>query len=112
MNTKKLGDLAEERAVIFLKEKGYDILDRNFCSRYGEIDIVALYREVVVFVEVKAKSGQGFGDPGEMITPKKIQKITKTAELYLSDKNLLGCMWRIDAILIRGKKIDHIESIT
>lgn len=107
-----MGDLAEERAVIFLKEKGYDVLDRNFCSRYGEIDIVALDREVVVFVEVKAKSGQGFGDPGEMITPKKIQKITKTAESYLSDKNFLDCMWRIDAILIRGKKIDHIESIT
>lgn len=111
-NTKKIGDSAEEIAAKYLKENGLKIKERNFRTRFGEVDIIATEKDTIVFVEVKAKTAQGFGDPGEMITPKKIEKIKRTANSYLYENQLLDVSWRIDALLIRGKEIEHIRSIT
>lgn len=110
--TKEIGDSGEEGAVRFLKKKGFEIMERNFRTRFGEIDIIAIDEDMLVFVEVKVKRGEKFGDPGEMIDSRKIEKIKRTANYFLQEKDLCDIPWRIDAVLIRGAKIEHLESIT
>ncbi|MBW6431895.1 YraN family protein [Patescibacteria group bacterium] len=111
-NTKKIGDLGEEGAVRYLKKKGFEIVERNFRTRFGEIDIIAIDEDMLVFVEVKVKRDEKFGDPGEMIDSRKIEKIKRTANYFLQEKDLCDIPWRIDAVLIRGDAIEHIECVT
>lgn len=77
-----LGKLAEDFAIRLLGQKGYKVVDRNFRSRFGEIDIVAIKEDSLVFVEVKARWSSKFGSPEEAVTPSKLWKIQKTAEYY------------------------------
>ena len=72
MNKRAVGNIAEENAVIFLKKNGYEIIKRNFYTRYGEIDIIASEKDVIVFVEVKFRNNNTFGSPLESISSKKI----------------------------------------
>lgn len=96
--TNKVGALAEDFAANFLSAQGYKIIDRNFRSRFGEIDIIALHGNLLVFVEVKARWSLKFGRPEEAVTPQKIWKITKTAEYYsLMHPNLPQSM-RIEVV--------------
>jgi putative endonuclease len=110
--TKQIGDAGEDLAADYLIGQGYEIMKRNHRNRWGEIDIIALDHDTLVFVEVKKKSTDRFGSPGEMITPKKIKKIKNTAENYLVDNNLKEVSWRIDAILLDGPHLDHLKNIT
>jgi putative endonuclease len=73
----------EDFACEYLEKQGFLILDRNFYSRYGEIDIVAKDLEGLVFVEVKARSSKKFGAPQEAVTPYKLRSIRKTADYFL-----------------------------
>lgn len=72
----------EEFAAKLLTRMGYRILERNFRSRFGEIDLVALKDKTLVFVEVKTRFSQRYGNPFESVTPWKLRKITKTAQYY------------------------------
>lgn len=109
--------LGEEKATTYLSSKGYKILERNYSKRYGEIDIIAVKNNVLVFVEVKTRSSNLFGTPFEAITPRKLQTVQKTAEYYkLTHRNLPDLM-RIDAVSVQldGEKvelIEHIENIS
>ncbi len=78
------GKAGEEQAAQFLESNGYQILDRNYNSRVGEIDIIAGRRDVILFVEVKARSSNQFGTGAESVTASKQQKIIKTAGMYLA----------------------------
>ena len=78
-----LGAWGEEKAARFLTERGYTILERNFHSRYGEIDLIAEDGEFLVFVEVKLRASTSHGLPEETVTPKKQEKLRLTAETYL-----------------------------
>ena len=80
---RQTGRIAEQLATETLRKKGYQILERNFSNRYGEIDIIAQDKETLVFVEVKAKTGIDFGSPEEMINRNKLQKIQNMATIYL-----------------------------
>ena len=80
--TNNLGRIAEDFAASLLQEKSYKILERNFRSRFGEIDVVAEKDGVLVFVEVKARWSRKFGTPEEAVTPWKLKKIQKTGEYY------------------------------
>ena len=80
--TSKLGVVAEDFAVSLLRSKGYKVIERNFHSRFGEIDIIALKDGYLVFVEVKARWSLKFGLPEEAVTPQKVWKIGKTGEYY------------------------------
>ena len=80
--TNKVGKLAEDYAVRLLSSKGYKIIDRNFRSRFGEIDIISIKDNCLIFSEVKARWSLKFGKPEEAVTAGKIRKITKTAEYY------------------------------
>lgn len=109
--TKEIGDGGEEIAAQYLEKKGYRILKRNFRTSFGEIDIIALDSDTLVFVEVKKKTSDRFGLPGEMITPQKLRKIKRTAESYLAAKGIEGAECRIDAVLIDGNQIEIVENI-
>lgn len=83
-NTKSRGSQGEDIASSFLTSKGYKIIARNFHSRFGEIDIIAIHNQILVFVEVKTRWSNRFGSPVEAVTPWKISKIKKTSEYYSS----------------------------
>ena len=96
--TSDLGKLAEDFAVRFLQKKGYKIIDRNFRSRFGEIDIVAEEGGYLVFIEVKARWSQKFGSPEEAVTPQKLYKIKKTADYYALINSKTNQKMRIDVV--------------
>ncbi len=109
--TKEIGDFGEDLAARYLGQKGYEIVERNFRTRFGEIDIIAKDREVLVFVEVKKKASDRFGTAAEMITKKKIGRIRRAAEFYLLENGLRDQTWQIDAILIDGSSVVHLGAI-
>ena len=77
------GKIGEHFTAEYLKEKGYEILEMNFKSRFGEIDIVAQNDRYLIFVEVKTRRADGLTHPFEAITPGKRAKIIKTSQYYL-----------------------------
>ena len=108
LNTREIGDIAEDKAVEFLKNNGYDIIDRNFYTKFGEIDIVAKKDEILHFVEVK--SGKKFNSIYN-ITPTKMKRIIKSIEVYLK-KYKLQNPYQIDAITIDNGKLEFIKNIS
>lgn len=110
MNKREKGKKNEDLAVEFLKSKGYNILQRNFYTRSGEIDIVALKDDTVVFVEVRSFSKSYFGLPQESINKTKIKKIVKAAQQFLYKYNLTGKNVRFDVVAIFQDSITHIEN--
>jgi putative endonuclease len=77
------GKIGEEFTAKLLAEKGYQIVDTNYHSRFGEIDIIAKDAKYIVFVEVKTREENSMVNPLEAVTPSKQKKIIKTALLYL-----------------------------
>ncbi len=108
MTTKQTGDAAEERAAAHLRSKGYEILDRNFRAKFGELDIVARDGGCVVFVEVRKRSRADFGGAAESILWSKRRKLIRAAQLYAAQKNL-DCEMRFDVVTIQGDVLEHIE---
>ena len=105
--SREKGNLAEERAVNFLYENGFTILDRNYYSRFGEIDIIAFKDSVLHFIEVKA----GKGEPIYRVTPQKLSKIQKTSQFYLNQKKL-NFDFCYDVIEIKTNEINFVENVT
>ena len=113
--TSELGRRAEDFAVDLLTSKGYKILERNFRSRFGEIDIVTTDGSALVFVEVKARWSDRFGAPEEAVTPSKLWKIKKTADYYALTNSKTKEKMRIDVVaieirdgLVTSSKIIHV----
>jgi putative endonuclease len=103
------GNLAEDRACIFLQENGFLIMERNFYSRFGEIDVIATKDEVLHFIEVK--SGLDYESAVQNITSQKLSRLIKTAYVYMK-KNALDVDFMIDGVIITPKTIELIENIT
>jgi len=80
---KETGNKGEQLATDFLEKKGYRIEERNFRTRFGEIDIVCWDGETLVFVEVKTKIGHDFGEPEEMINKGKLAQVKRMGEVYI-----------------------------
>ncbi|MFA6215652.1 MAG: YraN family protein [Patescibacteria group bacterium] len=93
----KLGQLGEKLAAKYLKRSGYQILKANYRRREGEIDLICRKNNLIIFVEVKTRTGTGFGWPEEAVTESKIEKIEQSARHYLQDNNL-NLPWQIDVI--------------
>lgn len=111
------GKIGEDLAEKYLVEKDYYILARNYHSRFGEIDIIASDGKSLVFVEVKTRTQNQFGTAMEAITKGKIDKMIKTSQFYLSQRNLHGQSYRFDAIEVIIKSedkpiINHLLNIT
>ena len=110
MNKRSLGAHGENQAVSYLKNSGYVVLERNYRSGRNEVDIICEKEGVVVFVEVKKRSGNRFGNPIEAVDREKTRKIMRVAQRYLYRRGLLGkCGARFDVVGILGNKIEHIE---
>jgi len=111
---KNLGKNGEEIAINFLKKRGYQILEKNYRCRLGEIDIVAKDKEKIVFVEVKTRVSLIFGLPQEAVNYSKQMRLTKLALTYLSYHKLknVPCRFDVVSILIEGKKPKEIQLIT
>ena len=97
---KLLGNRGENTAVRFLKQKGYRILFRNHKNQFGEIDIIALDQEWIVFVEVKTRSSTAAGHPTEAVTTSKQIQLTKLAMVFLKQHKLLNHRARFDVVSI------------
>ncbi len=108
------GQSGENTACKFLKKNGYTILERNFRKKYGEIDIIAQKGELISFVEVKTRATEKYGTAGEAVGIKKQQRLIKTAQSYIAEKNL-DAAFSFDIIEVyhSGRKIlkiNHIEN--
>lgn len=82
-NKRKIGGRYEDLAVAYLREQGYEILERNYRDRLGEVDVIAREAGYLVFVEVKYRKDQRSGYPEESVFARKQQKIRHTASYYL-----------------------------
>ena len=98
------GQEGEQLAVRHLKRMGYRIVCRNYRSPFGEIDIIARHRGVLVFVEVKSRSTETFGSPKLAVTPAKQRKLSQVAWHYLQQHNLTQASARFDVITISSSK--------
>lgn len=112
------GVLGEDAAVIFLKNQGFRIIDRNFQKRYGEIDIVAKDKNTLVFVEVKTRIGDRFGLPEDAVNKRKVRSLIQSAEYYRLKKKKYDDDIRIDAVAVtldesnQVIEIKHYKNIT
>lgn len=107
------GSKAEDIASSLLLQNGYKIIDRNFHSRFGEIDIVALKDNTLIFVEVKARHSLKYGMPEEAVTRQKLYKIRKTGEYYSILHPELPKKLRIDvvALIIENDQVTSFKII-
>lgn len=111
MNAK--GKLGEDFAANFLEAKGYSIIARNFRIRSAEIDIIAKADDVIVFVEVKARSNIRHGLPSEAVTLRKQKKIIEAASVFLQDFPDYACRFDVVEVYLTGehiKEVNHIEN--
>jgi len=102
MTTLQVGKEGELLATVFLKNQGYKIIDRNFRIRGGEIDIVAIDKETLVYVEVKTRRSHSFGYPEEAVGPRKINFLKRAAKFYRNNRQHLNlpALERIDVVAV------------
>lgn len=101
MSNLSVGSLGEEIAEKYLKKRGYEILDRNFRSkRWGEIDIVAIEDETVVFVEVKTRLSTDYGEPQEAVSPRKLRALKRAGQYFKLQHPQTPDALRIDVVAI------------
>lgn len=111
LNNQELGKIGEDMATQYLEQQGYYILQRNYRTRQGEIDIIATRGNRIHFVEVKTRRGGKFGQPAESITRHKIHHMRAAAgEYFRNVKGMPGSVSHTQFDFI-GIKIDHIENI-
>ena len=114
MKRKTTGMIGEKLAADFLIKQGYKIVETNYRCKEGEVDIIAKDGDVLVFVEVRAKSGSTFGSPEESITTRKKEHLKNVAARYQETHDGLSLQWRIDFVAVeldRGGKPRRIEVI-
>ncbi len=101
MSNVEVGKKGEEIAEKYLKRHGYKVLERNFRSkRWGEIDIVAIKNDILVFVEVKTREGTQYGEPVEAVTPFKLRALERTGQYYQAEHPEAPEALRIDVLSI------------
>jgi putative endonuclease len=103
-NSQKFGERGENLAVWYLKQNGYKIIEQNYRSRMGEIDIIAKDGKTIVFVEVKSRRSIRYGSPKWAITPKKQRKISMVALYYLKTTQQTDIKARFDVVAITSNQ--------
>ena len=103
------GKTGEDIICEYMEKRGMKILERNFHSRWGEIDIIAKDGECTVFCEVKSRKSTLYGLPCEAVTASKMKKIIKTAMVYLENRE---CEMRFDVgeVYLKDNKVNYIEN--
>ena len=113
---KKLGAWGETFALDYLSAKGYQLLEKNFHTRYGEIDLIMRVVDQLVAVEVKTRKSMEYGIAENCITQKKYQAMQATMSVYLEKHDELGPDWQVDVLVIetiatKAPKIIHYENL-
>lgn len=110
----KLGAWGEGQAAKYLRRKGVKILQRNYRTPVGEIDIVGRHRKLLLFVEVKTRRTTVCGAPAEAVGPFKQRQILRTAEWFLQQEDYGKLQPRFDVVTVLGEGdrvvIEHIEN--
>ncbi|WP_102142896.1 YraN family protein [Mycobacterium hubeiense] len=114
----ELGALGEQLAVDYLTLQGLRVLARNWRCRYGELDIIAadVANRTAVFVEVKTRTGEGFGGVEQAVTPDKVRRLRRLAGLWLAGQDERWHAVRLDVIGVRiGRRptpeITHLQAV-
>jgi putative endonuclease len=121
---RQFGDIGEELATQYLKQKGYKILERNWRQKWGELDIVAAKVsgiflskiKEIVFAEVKTVKDGDTAFAAQKVHRWKQERLIRTAQTYLAKNNLSSLPWRIDVLLVdfdpqtNAPKIEHLEN--
>ncbi len=112
-NNIEKGKKGEDMAAACLRKEGYKIVERNYRCLYGEIDIIAMDAEDIVFIEVKSRKSDNFGSPEDAVGIIKQRKISKVALNYLQEKKLTDHNARFDIVAIRllpqGNRVEIIK---
>lgn len=104
-------NLGEKIAENFLRNLGYRVIERNFrVHMVGEVDLICLDGDEIVFVEVRERSRRDFGDPEGSIGFKKLAKIVRTAEIYMLSRRV-DLNFRIDVVAICGGRVEHLKNV-
>ena len=115
MNNREKGNIGENLAAAYLEKLGYKILERNWrYSRTGEIDIIAMDKSALVFVEVKARKSLAFGHPFEAIDEKKYNQVHTLAKAFMAQSDIKYKSCRIDGIsviLSNPPEITHLKNL-
>lgn len=107
-----LGRQGEDLAVQYLQRLGYTVLERNYRSAEGEIDIIARDKERLAFIEVRTRRGTAFGSPEESVTPRKQARLATVARQYLQEKGYLDVEWGIDVVAVEFTTGSVLQRIT
>lgn len=110
MINRELWVRGEKGARDYLEKKGYKILAANYKTKVGEIDLIAADKGTLVFVEVKARTSDAFGQPIEAVTPYKVRKIVLVAKQFMLQKRVGDVPVRFDVIEILGDRLRHTEN--
>lgn len=111
-----VGRYGENVAAAYLLEAGWQVVDRNWRGTAGELDIVALQGDELVVVEVKTRSGDGFGHPAEAVTATKLARLRRLAGQWLAEHDLHPRSVRVDVIAVRTARrgaasVEHLTGV-
>ncbi len=115
-HTSEIGQAGEAAAARYLKRNGYRIIVRNYRNRYCEIDLIVQHKELLVFVEVRSKTGEQFGAPEETLNYNKLNRLVRAAFCYMARYPTKA--YRLDAVCVvfdpSGKitRLTHHENIS
>ncbi|MBQ7408082.1 MAG: YraN family protein [Clostridia bacterium] len=106
---KLLGSTGERIAYKYLKKKGYKILEKGYTTKFAEADLIALYGDLLVFIEVKTRTQTKYGNPGDAVDAKKQRKYCLLAEFYIkAHEEHKERAVRFDVIEILNGEVNHI----
>ena len=109
---RQLGDHGEDLAAAAMKKQGYKILERNYVTPLGEIDLIARQGKTLVVVEVKTRKTTRFGSPREAVSVTKQQRLRRLADYYLKVKRLSDTPVRFDVVAITlADNVPQVEII-
>ena len=118
---RNVGSRGEDIAAAYLESKSYRILDRNYRTNRGEVDIIGVEEDeatgeaVVVFIEVKTRSDLQYGVPLEAITEEKMERVRRAAEVYMVQQGIEDILCRFDVVGIlitpQGHQIEHVRDV-
>lgn len=107
----EIGKIGEDAVSLYLERTNHIVLERNYRNRLGEIDIIFVDGNTLVFGEVKTRTSNKFGEPREAVDKRKINKILAVAKVYISNKRIVNVDIRFDVfeVIYHQRKIKHIK---
>ncbi len=108
--TQAQGQDAEELALRHLEKKGYRLVEKNFTTRLGEIDLIMEKKDTLVFVEVRERKSNAYGTPAETVTTRKQARIAKAALMFVKAHFLNNRNLRFDIVSVQNGMVTHLEN--